>query len=219
MIYMAHRPPRHSKSLKRSAARREMYDRVLIVCEGTKTEPAYFNEIRNELELSTANVEVTPADRSDPMSIVRYAKNLQNISARQGNRYDHIYCVFDRDQHEEFQNAYLQLNTHTRSQFNSACSWPCFEFWLILHFEYSRRPFSDTQNRTASQNCESTLRNHLPYYTKGMAGIFEKLYPNTDIAIENAKRAMKDAEQTGEKNPSTEVHNLVKYLQNLKIIN
>ena len=97
MIYMAHRPPRHSKSLKRSAARQEMYDRVLIVCEGTKTEPAYFNQIRNKLELSTANVEVTPADRSDPMSIVRYAKDLQKISARQGNRYDHIYCVFDRD--------------------------------------------------------------------------------------------------------------------------
>ena len=110
MIYMAHRPPRRAKSLKRSAAGREMYDRVLIVCEGTKTEPAYFNEIRNKLELSTANVEVTPADGSDPMSIVRYAKDLQNISARQGNRYDHIYCVFDRDQHEEFQNAYLQLN-------------------------------------------------------------------------------------------------------------
>ena len=152
------------------------------------------------------------------MSIVRYAKDLQKISARQGNRYDHIYCVFDRDQHGEFQNAYLQLNTHTRSQFNSACSWPCFEFWLILHFNYQRNSFSDTQNRTASQNCESTLRNHLPDYTKGMAGIFEKLYPNTDFAIENAKHAMKDAEQTDEKNPSTEVHKLVEYLQNLKII-
>ena len=218
MIYMAHRPPRRAKSLKRSAAGREMYDRVLIVCEGTKTEPAYFNEIRNKLELSTANVEVTPADGSDPMSIVRYAKDLQNISARQGNRYDHIYCVFDRDQHEEFQNAYLQLNTHTRSQFKSACSWPCFEFWLILHFKYQRKPFSDTQNRSASQNCESILRKHLHDYTKGMAGIFEKLYPKTEFAIENAKRAMKDAEQTDDKNPSTEVHNLVEYLQNLKII-
>ena len=87
-----------------------------------------------------------------------------------------------------------------------------------MHFEYNRRPFSDTQNRTASQNCESTLRNHLPDYTKGMAGIFEKLYPNTDFAIENAKHAMKDVEQTDEKNPSTEVHKLVEYLQNLKII-
>ena len=213
---MARRPPRHSKSLKRSAARREMYDRVLIVCEGTKTEPAYFNEIRNKLELSTANVTVTPADRSDPMSIVRYAKDLQKNSARQGNRYDRIYCVFDRDQHEEFQNAFLQLKT--RSQFKSACSWPCFEFWLILHFNYQRNPFSDTQNRSASQNCESTLKKHLPDYTKGMAGIFEVLYPKTDFAIKNAKHAMKDAEQTDEKNPSTEVHKLVEYLQNLKII-
>ena len=99
---MAHRQPRHAKSLKRSAAGREMYDRVLVVCEGTKTERAYFNEIRNKLELSTANVEVTPADRSDPMSIVRYAKDLQKISARQGNRYDHIYCVLTEISTENF---------------------------------------------------------------------------------------------------------------------
>ena len=213
---MAHRQPRHAKSLKRSAAGREMYDRVLIVCEGTKTEPAYFNEIRNKLELSTANVTVTPSDGSDPMSIVGHAKNLHKFSAKQGNRYDQIYCVFDRDQHEEFQNAFLQLKT--RSQFKSACSWPCFEFWLILHFGYKRKPFLATHNRSASQNCELTLKKLLPQYTKGMADIFERLHPKTNVAIINAKRAMNDAKQTGEMNPSTEVHNLVEYLQNLKII-
>ena len=216
MIYMARRPPRLAKSLKRSAARREMYDRVLIVCEGTKTEPAYFNEIRNKLELSTANVTVTPANRSDPMSIVAHAKHLQKFSAKQGNRYDHIYCVFDRDQHENFQDAFLQLKT--RSQFKSACSWPCFEYWLILHFDYKRSPFLATHNKSASQNCELTLKKILPQYTKGMVGVFEILHPNTNDAILNAKRAMIDAEKTGEMNPSTEVHNLVEYLQNLKEI-
>ena len=35
------------------------YKRVLVVCEGKKTEPNYFEGIANELKIKTANIKIT----------------------------------------------------------------------------------------------------------------------------------------------------------------
>lgn len=51
---------RQRRQLERKQGRRGSYDRVLIVCEGSKTEPNYFKEIRAAHRLHTANVEVQP---------------------------------------------------------------------------------------------------------------------------------------------------------------
>ena len=53
---------RQQKQLERKQARRATYDRILIVSEGSKTEPHYFREIRSEYRLHTANVEVRPSE-------------------------------------------------------------------------------------------------------------------------------------------------------------
>ena len=68
---------RQRAQLERKLAQRASYDRVLIVSEGSKTEPLYFKEIKNALRLQTANVEVHPsALGTEPIQVVRYAKNL-----------------------------------------------------------------------------------------------------------------------------------------------
>ncbi len=67
------RKARQSESLRRKMARRASYDTVLIVCEGEKTEPNYFRELRNDLKLNSANIEITgDAGGSSPMNIVNY---------------------------------------------------------------------------------------------------------------------------------------------------
>jgi hypothetical protein len=40
-----------AKDLQRRQARRAPYEKVLIVCEGGKTEPNYFTELRDHYEL------------------------------------------------------------------------------------------------------------------------------------------------------------------------
>lgn len=108
---MARRLPREGSGLQRRPPRREPYDRVLIVCEGEKTEPNYFSDLKDHYRLSNANIAVTRADGTDPLSIVRTAKNLQAKEHRQGDRYDRVYCVFDRDRHADsnFQTACDQI--------------------------------------------------------------------------------------------------------------
>ena len=196
----------------RRGAKREPYDRVLIVCEGERTEPLYFRELADHYRLATANIEVVGSG-SDPHTVVRKAKELQKRERRQGEQYDEVYCVFDRDEHPAFDNASKDA---TDSGLKLARSWPCFELWLLLHFVYSRGPYTNEGGRSPCGNCIRDLRTHLPGYEKATPGLFRILEDRLEGAKRNAKRAITDAERTGAPNPSTEVHELVDYLQSIK---
>ncbi len=210
-------PPKrrgHSAAdLRRRAPRREPYDRVPIICEGEKTEPNYFRELSAHYRLSSANVEITQGEGNDPVSVLRTARQLQRVEKGQGERYDRIFCVFDRDEHVNYADGCHQAQT---AGFRTALSNPAFEYWLLLHFEYTRAPFQRTGVRTAAQNCERALRGRLPGSAEGMRGLFRQMFPDLSEAKMRSARALADARRTGEENPSTEVHELVEYLQNLR---
>ncbi|MGL4937089.1 RloB family protein [Shewanella sp.] len=210
------RKPRQPADLKRRANQRQPYDRVLIVCEGAKTEPVYFTDLKDHYGLSTANIAITPARGSDPVSVVKHAKALQQQEQRQGEQFDRVYCVFDRDEHSNFAAANVSLDSLRSKHFYAARSWPCFEYWLLLHYGYQRAPFQPEAGKTAAQVCQSMLKANLPSYSKGMRGVFSALLPTLDSAIAHAKRVEQDVTATGEANPSTEVHHLVEYLRELK---
>lgn len=65
---------RQHQQLERKLARRASYDRILIISEGSKTEPNYFEEIRQTYRLHTANVDVRPSELGTaPIQVVQYA--------------------------------------------------------------------------------------------------------------------------------------------------
>ena len=69
--------PKHrlaAREPRRRAAQRQPAERLLIICEGAKTEPLYLREIRQELRLPSANLQVQPAaSGTEPLRIVDYA--------------------------------------------------------------------------------------------------------------------------------------------------
>lgn len=78
---------RQQKQLERKQGRRASHDRVLIVSEGSKTEPNYFREIRAAHRLHTASVEVQPSDLGTaPIQVVEYGQAL----FENGDRYKNI---------------------------------------------------------------------------------------------------------------------------------
>ena len=207
---MAHRKPRNRPV--RYRAKRESYDRVLIVCEGKRTECLYFLELADHYRLSMANI-VVVGSGSDPHTVVRKAKRLRQQEKQQGEQYDTVYCVFDHDEHTTFDDASNDAKTN---DLKLARSWPCFEFWLLLHFGYSRSPYTKAGGRSPCDNCIRDLRVHLPGYEKAAPGMFQGLEDRLEDAKRRAKRAIADAKTTGERNPSTEAHELVGYLQSIK---
>ena len=207
---MARRRPRNRPV--RSGSKREPYDRVLIVCEGQRTEPLYFQDIVDRYRLSIANIKVIGSG-ADPKTVVREAKKERDRERRRGEKFDRVYCVFDRDEHATFQAACDEARA---SRLCLTRSWPCFEFWLRLHFEFSRQPYGRSGGRSPAQTCVSDLRDFLPGYAKAARGVFFKLEDRMVEAKAHAARALNDARATGAFNPSTEVHELVEYLQSLK---
>lgn len=57
---------RSSRDLKRAEPKRAAHDRVLIVCEGSKTEPNYLDEIRQAARISSARTDLLILDDWGP---------------------------------------------------------------------------------------------------------------------------------------------------------
>ena len=202
---------RKAKSYHRRAPKIEPYDRALIVCEGIKSEPFYFKGLRSFHRLSSTNIHITPAEGSDPMSIVQYAEI-------EHENYDRIYCVFDRNGHANYHDAITRIrsvNSTGRNIF-AATSWPCFEFWVLLHFRYSSAAFTTSGGRSSCDNVIIELKRHIPSYSKGLKSLFDDLNDKLETAIGYAKRLSQENTETRSNNPSTNIHELVEYLLNLK---
>ena len=198
------------KTVKRRPPHRAAKERVLVVCEGEYTEPRYFAALRDHLRLNTLVVKATKG--VDPRTLVNIARDEVRREERNGERFDFVYCVFDRDSHPQFDQASEMARAR---EFKLARSWPCFEFWLLLHFQYVRAPYARTGSASPCDVCIRDLRKHLPNYDKGDQKTFDGLWHLLKTAVANGRRAAADAAATGDYNPSTEVHELVVRLQAL----
>ena len=213
---MGRRKPRPTKGYRRRGPTREPYDVVLIVCEGKKTEPEYFEGLKKACRLSNANIKVVPGDGNDPVSILKHAIKEYR---RSNNDYDRIFCVFDRDGHVNYQQALDRIAESSLGKngtLDSITSVPCFEFWVLLHFEYTAAPFTAVGGKSACEKVIEAVRTYFPKYEKAMTDSFEKLQPNVDTAVTHAERLAQHNRDTDSENPATKVHKLVKYLRELK---
>ncbi|MBC8413037.1 RloB domain-containing protein [bacterium] len=203
--------------LSRKRARRDSYDRVLIVCEGTKTEPQYLRKLIDAFELNTANVEIDGSSGSSPISVARHAKHRYKEEKLAGDKFDKVFCVFDKDTHASYGSAIDAISQSTpKGVFRAITSVPCFEYWLLLHFTYTTSPFVATGSRSACTKLITSLRQEYPAYTKDNANSYDDIKSHTERAIENSKRALKESQEIERDNPSTLMHELVEYLIHLK---
>lgn len=199
------------RSYKRPRAKKDPYKKVLIVCEGSKTEPNYFKGLKKHLKLTSANIDIVEGDgKTTPMSIIKRACKKYNEEKRDSrDPFDKIFCVFDQNGHNDYPEALRKLYMKKYNKFEAITSVPAFEYWLLLHFKYTRKPFN-------SKEVLSCLKNKHPKYRKGDENIFEDFRDKLEVAKKNAARSLKDANSSETDNPSTKVHELVDYLQKTK---
>lgn len=214
---------RQRRQLERKLGRRAGYDRILIVSEGSKTEPNYFGEIRAEYRLHSANVAVQPsALGTQPIQVVEYARELfENGNASKGIRpkaFEKVYAVFDRDDHPTFHNALARaraLDGTMRNdlkqpvEFMAIPSRPSFEFWLLLHFE-------DVRHLMHRNEVMRRLKQYLPGYDKGFDRAFAGTKTQLQAAIGRARAIAQRVDPTDDTEPYTGVVDLVEMLTNLR---
>ncbi len=211
------RKARQAKELARKMSKRKSYDKVLIVCEGEKTEPNYFDGLKDHFELNSANIEVTGDCGSSPKSIVEHAKQRYREERDAGDSFDKVYCVFDKDTHESYQQALETIRAaKPKNTFFATTSVPCFEYWLLLHFIHTTAPYQSTGRKSAGALVMDELLTYMPNYKKGDKTIFDQLIDQLPQAMSFSEQSLNEAETTGTDNPSTKVHKLIEYLQQIK---
>ena len=205
------------KQLQRAKECREPYDKVLIVCEGEKTEPHYLMALRDHLKLSQANIKIDPNSDSSPTSVVKYAKKLIKMNPK--DPYDHVFCVIDRDTHADFEIAIAQINGYKNkdTKLHAIVSNPCFEYWILLHYDYTTKLFGTSGDSPCKDLIKNNLKVFIEDYEKGDKAIMPSIIKSgLEMAIANAKRANKTAKRNGTDNPTTQMDELVDYLKGLK---
>ncbi len=125
---------RKSRASRRTGPQRRR--RVIrVLTEGKVTEPSYL-AIWARSNRDKVRINFGPTGMA-PLQMVEKAYDYEraNRRSRSGSPnpdFDEIWCVFDVDQHANVPQA---LNKARQNGIRVALSNPCFELWLVLHFE------------------------------------------------------------------------------------
>jgi hypothetical protein len=185
---------------------RDVKQRFLIVCEGDKTEPLYFEGFRVPKDVF---VEIVPG-QGKQLSVVRRAIKHRDESA---DEYDQVWCVFDRDKDTDNPNDARNFNSAMqlakRNDIKVAYTNDAFELWYLLHFNYydmalHRHDYLSRLNGLIDGG-----------YEKNDPQTYSKLEDKMKVAMRNANRLLSqyDPVNPEKDDPSTTVQNLVSELK------
>jgi len=181
---------------------------ALIVCEGEKTEPRYFQALRQRLRVG--GIDVHPMGK-DPGRLIEEADKIRRSHERGGGaKYDAVWVVFDTERHGTYPNLPNLVQTAVSKGIKVAHSCPCFEVWLLLHFDFSTGSCLDCKQ------VETKLGTHLPNYEK-VSFPTDQLMDRLTTAVENAGKLRAYHERVGNRelsgNPGTKVDLLVSWIK------
>ena len=193
----------------RGSERARQRRRVLIYCEDSKSSADYLRSFR--IDPRRVEVRVVGTGRNTD-SLVESAIAAKNKALKLKTPYSEVWCVFDRDSFpmENYARAFELAHSNT---IRIAWANEAFELWYLLHFDYFDAAIS--RNDYAKKLLERGLK-----YDKADKGVYGKIRTNQETAMRNAARLKRHWEESGRKfpereNPSTSVHTLVEFLNEL----
>lgn len=178
-----------------------------IGCCG-QTETRYFQRIIRELR-GKLHLKVKAIPK-DPSTILKKVLKIPRIDEQ-----DQKWLVIDKD---NFKNIQYLISTAKRQGVQVAYSNPCFELWILLHYEY-------LETEISIQNCIKKLEHHIGRqknlkrykYEKNDTNLYNYIYANRSAAVRRAKKLMEYWQSKGElnpdrNNPSTNIFSLIELL-------
>ncbi|MDD4409836.1 MAG: RloB family protein [Candidatus Pacebacteria bacterium] len=198
--------------------------KIVILTEGTETEPNYFTSKSKEIEESIRRkgIKIEIKGKAfNTLSLVDYAisyieKEGIDLSI------DDCWVVFDKDSFDKaggrnrFDDA---INKAKANNIKVAYSNESFELWFLLHFipldvAISRKEY----NSKLTEHLKKITSNKVEKYCKEM-NIYSLICNKESSAIRNAKRLINQYMGNvsfSSKNPSTTVHLLIEALNKFK---
>jgi hypothetical protein len=203
---------RESRRLARKLGTRAGLPAILIICEGRETEPNYLLGLIDALHINRANVKVVAGDGdTSAVKLVQKARRRFEVD----RDFDAVFVICDcagEDVAEARREAAKPLRSASKRTLavQLIVSRPCFEFWLLLHFEYVARPLGEA---TAAIEL---LRRHVTDYAKNDRDIFAKVAAGLDQASGHVARLKRDLVAFGAESPDTDMPVLIEALMALR---
>lgn len=186
--------------------------RILILCESAQTEPNYFRWFKFENRLTNVVVSPLRGSKSGPRELLKRLRS----ELRDDPGLDEVYCVLDHDERTaEIKNFEADLarilKRRASTHIEMVLSKPCFELWLLLHFEFTDRPFASMPGgNSACSEVIKQLRRHVPEYSKNARHYLNGMGSRVSDAIANSGRLINLMNQEDHEHLSrTNVHKLV----------
>lgn len=216
---MSLHPPKHSElkfPKKREKHEKRLHlDYNLIICEGKKTEPNYFNALKERIEKKEKNklqIEIIGTGRNT-RSLFEYAKEFVQKSA---NGYSRVWLVYDKDDFpaENFnvtEEMCKENSSEEGTEYIAVWSNQCIELWFLLHFMYLQSDLHRSEYYPKLTDCLADKGE----YQKNREDIFEILFPHLNFAILNAKKLEKEnkGKTPSASVPGTRVHVLMEEMK------
>lgn len=192
---MSLRPPKISDRNKRwmhigeNRERKIQPEYHLIVSEGTCTEPAYFQSIKNIInEQYREKIQLHIHGEGD--NTLNLFERARQLVPQNPNGYRHVWIVYDvddfpADRVDQVVTLCQQYSTE-ETEYHPIWSNQCVEVWFLLHFCYLQ---ADIPREEYSSKLSEWLTN-LGYggYQKNRNDMYHILRPYMDTAIRNAKK-------------------------------
>ena len=193
---------------RNKSGKRQVNKKISILCEGAKdkSESAYFKKLKNHYCFASREIEIIIEDTKVNTGRELVSKAIKLIDKAYKD-IDEIWVVYDKDGYTQHQEAFRLAKS---KNINIAFSSISFEMWILLHFDYTSRPFAK------SEDIISYLHKKYKFtYQKNDSEIFSSIKNNIQQAIENAKKLDKFEK---ENNPNSPLYELNPYTDVYKLI-
>ena len=188
----------------------------LIVTEGTKTEPQYFDGLRKDINrLYKGRISIVIEGVGQGANTLTLLERAQKIVEKEPDKYKHVWLVYDKDDFpkDDFDNTYFKCkalsNCNSSVTFHSLWSNECIEYWFLLHFMALDSALHRNEYNPTLPDCLGTK------YEKNREDIYTLLKPNIKRAIDNAKRveANNEGMPPSQCTPGTAVYKIFEMLE------
>lgn len=192
-----------AQKLTKAKNKRIEYRKVLIAAEGTNTEPQYFEglaKVLNAKAVRVLSVSTVGVGR-DPLRIIAEADRRRVRELRSGDGFDEVWAVLDVDQHANLESACARAR---KLRIDVAISSPCFEIWLVWHYE-------DWTRWSEGKELLDRLKSSHGFKNKNLPIDFP--YVNYNVAVTRAEKCKGATKEHAPPNPHSSVSKLVRRLE------
>ena len=194
---------------KRNCNIRQRKPIVAIGCEGkNKTETIYFKNFSSR----ECNIKFSTGRHTDPVGMLNDLLDFMKEEDIKSEYGDKIYLLIDTDINQNKQIKIDEIKEKCEQNgIELITSTPTFEYWYILHYEYTAKKYQN------SKSVKEEIKTKITNYSEKM-NVYPIIADKTEEAIKNAKIIEKFHHDNGievddeKANPHTSVYRVVEEL-------